>query len=86
MNNIDIINKTKTLLLFNYSIELNLELLSRDNVPFIYFKFSINNLDVLGIYKLNKLIAYTVRGGILSENIVKKLQEELEIIYLDNFY
>ena len=39
-----------------------------------------------GIYKLNKFITYSVRGGILSENIVKELQEELEIIYLDNFY
>jgi hypothetical protein len=85
MDNIDIINKTKTLLLFNYSVELDLELLSGDDGSFIYFKFSINNLDVLGIYKLNKFILYSVRGGILSENIVKKLQEELEIIYLDNF-
>ena len=85
MNNIDIINKTKTLLLFNYSVELNLELLSEDNESFIYFKFSINNLDVSGIYKLNKFITYSVNGGVLSENIVKKLQEELEIIYLDNF-
>ena len=39
-----------------------------------------------GIYKLNKFTTYSVFGGILSENIVKKLQEELEIIYLDNFY
>ena len=38
-----------------------------------------------GIYKLNKFITYSVSGGVLSENIVKKLQEELEIIYLDNF-
>lgn len=85
MNNIDTVNKTKTLLLFNYSVELDLELLSEDNESFIYFKFSINNLDVSGIYKLNKFITYSVNGGVLSENIVKKLQEELEIIYLDNF-
>ncbi len=86
MNNIDIFNKTKTLLLFNYSVELDLGLVPGDDGFFIYFKFSINNLDVLGIYKLNKFITYSVSGGILSENIVKKLQEELEIIYLDNFY
>lgn len=85
MDNIDIINKTKTLLLFNYNVELDLELGSGDDGSFIYFKFSINNLDVSGIYKLNKFTIYFVNGGILSENIVKKLQEELKIIYLDNF-
>ena len=85
MDNIDIVNKIKTLLLFNYNVELDLELISGDDESFICFKFSINNLDVFGIYKLNKFITYSVSGGILSENVVKKLQEELEIIYLDNF-
>ena len=86
MNNINIIKVNKIISLFDADIDLNMELVTESGREFICFVFSINNLDVSGMYKLNKFITYSVFGGILSENIVKKLQEELEIIYLDNFY
>lgn len=86
MNNINIIKSNKTISLFDTDIDLNMELVTESDRKFICFIFSINNLDVSGLYKLNKFITYSVSGGVLSENIVKKLQEELEIIYLDNFY
>lgn len=86
MNNINIIKVNKTISLFDTDIDLNMELVTESDREFICFVFSINNLDVSGLYKLNKFITYSVSGGVLSENIVKKLQEELEIIYLDNFY
>lgn len=86
MNNINIIKINKIISLFDTDVDLNIELVTENDINFICFIFSINNLDVSGIYKLNKFTTYSVFGGILSENIVKKLQEELEIIYLDNFY
>ena len=86
MNNINIIKGNKTISLFGTDIDLNMELVTESDREFICFVFSINNLDVSGLYKLNKFITYSVSGGVLSEDIVKKLQEELEIIYLDNFY
>ena len=86
MNNINVIKGNKTISLFGTDIDLNMELVTESDREFICFIFSINNLDVSGLYKLNKFITYSVSGGVLSENIVKKLQEELEIIYLDNFY
>ena len=86
MNNINIIKGNKTISLFGTDIDLNMELVTESDREFICFVFSINNLDVSGLYKLNKFITYSVSGGVLPENIVKKLQEELAIIYLDNFY
>ena len=85
MNNINVIKVNKIISLFDTDVDLNIELVTDSDINFIRFIFSINNLDVSGIYKLNKFTIYSVFGGILSENIVKKLQEELEIIYLDNF-
>lgn len=86
MNNINVIKGNKTISLFGTDIDLNMELVTESVRNFICFIFSINNLEVSGMYKLNKFITYSVSGGVLSEDIVKKLQEELEIIYLDNFY
>ena len=86
MNNINIIKTNKIISLFDTDINLSIELVTESDRKFICFIFSINNLDVSGLYKLNKFITYSVSGGVLSENIVKKLQEKLEIIYLDNFY
>lgn len=85
MNNINVIKVSKIISLFDTDVDLNMELVTESDREFICFVFSINNLDVSGLYKLNKFITYSVSGGVLSENIVKKLQEELEIIYLDNF-
>lgn len=86
MNNINVIKVNKIISLFDTDVDLNIELVTESDRSFICFVFSINNLDVSGLYKLNKFITYSVSGGVLSEDIVKKLQEELEIIYLDNFY
>lgn len=81
--NITTINKTITL--SETIVYLKLYLTVADNGCFISFEFSINDLDVSGNYKWNKINIYKVSNGILSENIIKKLQEELKIIYLDNF-
>lgn len=77
-------NIKKSIKLFDNIVELNMDLVTWDN-KFIHFNFNINNLDVKGVYKLDKFVRYSVDNGILSEDILKELQKELKIIYLDNF-
>ena len=77
-------NIKKSIKLSNIITNIDIELIEWNDYS-IDFNFNINNLDVKGVYKLDKFIRYSVNNGILSEDILKELQKELKIIYLDNF-
>ena len=77
-------NIKKSIKLFNVITNIDIDLIEWNDCS-IHFNFNINNLDVKGVYKLDKFIRYSVNNGILSKDILKELQKELKIIYLDNF-